>query len=298
MKIILPFLMLLLYFTQALANEAQFSGTALSLALDDAVISDGVITEEILFTTYDGDLQAFPLYYDSENGWIYYSRELKKIDALYWTDFYFLSDSSVTDFGAVHLDLGNIDHDGNGLDDICEKSKSFNGLISGQWYSQDGISSGNISGSMVKNAGLQVGTYNLTIYNTGAGDLAVSSEFYTGLASGSAEYSVSDNSITIDYRVSFDYTSELNTIQTTYQIVNQDQVRINGVDFFPTTMFHRNGNTYSAEVTLPDGEELTSWPDFQKWSFNIVDDNDSDGDGIPDLSDKKVCLTFLPLLLK
>ena len=298
MKIILPFLMLLLYFSQALANEAQFSGTALSLALDDAVISDGGITEEIIFTTYDGDLQAFPLYYDSANGWIYYSRELKKIDALYRTDYYFLSNSIITDFGAVHLDLGNIDHDGNGLDDICEKSKSFNGLISGQWYSQDGISSGNISGSMVRNAGLQAGTYNLTIYNTGAGDLAVSSEFYAGLVSGSADYSVSDNSITIDYRVSFDYTSELNTIQTTYQIVNQDQVRINAVDFFPTTVFHRNGNTYSAQVTLADGEELTSWPDFQQWSFNIVDNNDSDGDGIPDLSDKKVCLTFLPLLLK
>ncbi len=303
MKIILSVLLSLLFTVQALANEALFSGTAFSLVLDDAVIGNGGIAEEIIFTTYDGNLLALPLQYDSQNSTLYYSRELKKVDAIYRTDYYLLSDQYIDDYGAVHLDLGNIDNDGNGVDDICEKSKSFNGVISGEWFSFDGTS-GNISGAMVKNAGLQSGSYNLTLYDTWVGDLTFSSDFYAGVVSGMIAYSVSDRSMTIDYITSFDYTSESNTLlQTTYEIVDQDHVRVNAVDFFPTTVFQRNGNTYAAEVMLPDGEEFTSWPDYQKWSLRIIDNNDADEDGIPDLSDKrdnrkKVCLTFLPLLLK
>ena len=30
---------------------------------------------------------------------------------------------------------------------------------------------------------------------------------------------------------------------------------------------------------------MTSWPDYQKWLFVVQDTNDSDNDGIPDLSD-------------
>jgi hypothetical protein len=48
------------------------------------------------------------------------------------------------------------------------------------------------------------------------------------------------------------------------------------------------------------GDDL--WPDFRKWYIRIEDSNDSDGDGVPDISDQidnsnKYHLSSLPILL-
>ena len=73
-------------------------------------------------------------------------------------------------------------------------------------------------------------------------------------------------------------------------------------DFFPTTNFIRNGNLYSATVELSDGGFNTFWADYQKWQIVIQDPNDSDADGIPDLSDlsnlqDSMTMPWIPLLL-
>ena len=38
-------------------------------------------------------------------------------------------------------------------------------------------------------------------------------------------------------------------------------------------------------VEFGDGNLSTSWPDFGEWYLDIADPNDTDRDGIPDLSD-------------
>ena len=53
----------------------------------------------------------------------------------------------------------------------------------------------------------------------------------------------------------------------------------------PSIQFERNGNEYSASIVLPDGDPRTPWPDYQNQTVMITDLNDSDNDGVPDLSD-------------
>jgi len=62
-------------------------------------------------------------------------------------------------------------------------------------------------------------------------------------------------------------------------------------------------NEYYAAVELSDGGLDTFWPDYQKWHYVIEDNNDTDRDGIPNLSDtednrKRINLPFLPLILE
>ena len=300
-KILTTALIFIFFASPALGNEADLEGTSFSLMLGDTNVNLGGYTHDMVFTTYDGTLSEYPFFYDTQTGYITYSKELKKTDTDYKTDYYLIYDGYWSDDGEVHLNLGNIDHDSNGIDDVCEKHSTYNRAISGQWYSWDGYL-GNISGTMTKNAGTQVGSYNLMLFNTSAGDVPISGKFYSGTVTGNIAYSKENNSITIDYYTTFEHSSSTYSITSTYEIIDQNKIQVNAVNnLFPTTIFYRNGNTYSADVTLSDGNDFTFWPDYQKWHLRIIDQNDSDKDGIPDFSDNidnnKVNLTFLPLLL-
>ena len=47
----------------------------------------------------------------------------------------------------------------------------------------------------------------------------------------------------------------------------------------------RTGNRYVGHLEFNDGLLTTSWRDYHQWVFEVSDPNDSDGNGIPDLSD-------------
>ena len=47
----------------------------------------------------------------------------------------------------------------------------------------------------------------------------------------------------------------------------------------------RVGTRYLGDLILADGNGETSWPDFTTWALEVTDFNDTDGNGIPDLSD-------------
>lgn len=49
--------------------------------------------------------------------------------------------------------------------------------------------------------------------------------------------------------------------------------------------FLRFGKTYRALGEFVDGNLATSFPDFQRWTLQLDDNSDSDGDGVPNLSD-------------
>jgi len=300
---ILAALMVFLFFVpSAYANTASLSGTSYSILLENTSANMSGTLVYFIFTTYDGDRYGMPYYYDANAQNIYYSQELKKVGSLYKTDYFSIVNNFIDDYGEVSLNLGDIDSDHNGIDDICEKPKSINLTVSGNWYSQDG-DSGSISGSMSRNAGSQHGSYNLNINNTWAGNIPLSGNFYSGILSGSISYSTGNNTISATYTSTWDVQSEAEHLDTTYDILDENRIRMNAKDFFPTTILNRSGNTYSAVVVLIDGESSTFWADYQQWFIVITDNNDSDGDGIPDLSDaiekkKKTHLPFLPLLLE
>ncbi len=156
---------------------------------------------------------------------------------------------------------------------------------------------------MIKNSGSQHGYYNLFIKNTWAGDIPATGEFYTGVLSGDANYSKIDYSITVNYTVTFNQMGTSRQLSTSFEVIDDDTVRIIGRAEVPTTVLVRQGNKYYATVELSDGGLDTFWPDYQKWYYVVEDNNDIDQDGIPDLSDKqdnrkRVNLPFLPLLLE
>ena len=301
MKYVLPIVIILSFATFARSNEAVISGQSHSIMLMDSRVYMGGYPVDFIFTTYDNNRYTYPYYYDAQGASIYYSRELKKIGSLYYTDYFSLLYGSINDYGEISLNFGGIDSDNNGIDDICEKEKSINTNVTGNWYSYDNVS-GSIGGSMIRNANTQHGYYNLTLNNTWAGNVPATGDFYIGVLSGSINYSVSSSSVTLNYTTTWDTQMPSDPLQTTYDIIDKDTIRFNGVDFFPTTSFERNGNKYTATVILSDGGDDTFWPDYRKWQVVIQDLNDSDGDGIPDLSDppdppKTKAMPWIPLLL-
>jgi hypothetical protein len=298
MKYILSIVFILSFATFAYCNDASIEGTSHSIMLDKALIYMSGYPVEFIFTTYDNNRQNYPYYFDTQNSTIYYSSELKKIGSLYYTDYYSLISGGIDDYGEISLNLGSTDSNYNGIDDICEKTKSISINTTGNWYSHNG-KSGGISGSMIRNANSQHGYYNLTITNTWAGNIPATGDFYIGVLSGDVNYSKSSSNIIINYTTTWDTQSSYDPIHTTFEIIDNDTVRVYGKDFFPTTNFIRNGNKYSATVVLLDGGFNTFWADYQKWHIVIQDLNDSDGDGIPDLSDPPEynAMPWIPLLL-
>ena len=285
---LLVFLFCFIVFTTDLkANSAVVSGSSYSLMLADAsALVEGELFR-FLFTTYDGDRYSLPYYYGS--GYISYSREFKKIGSLYKADYYNTVSGYIYDFGEASFNLYSSDSNNNGLDDVCEKIMSTSNAITGTWYSADGTS-GAITGNFNKIAGYQQGSYNLTVYSeiTVAGKQNLSGVYYVGELSGTISYNPSTYSMTFDIKSTWDVDYPLALDPTTYEIIDSDNIKVLSEGFVPTTIFTRTGNKYSALVTLPDGEDSTFWPDYQKWLVSVQDFNDSDGDGIPDLSD--ICL--------
>ena len=92
---------------------------------------------------------------------------------------------------------------------------------------------------------------------------------------------------------------------TSFTVASADQISfpqftVGSSDGFTYTVqpftLSRLGSRYTGKATLADGDPLTTWGDYLSWVVEITDTNDTDGDGIPDLSDVPVGpLTGQPL---
>jgi hypothetical protein len=293
-----------IYAHSAISGTANLNGVSYSLSFHPTSVYVGY-NVEFYFTTYDGDRYGIPLH-DESGGYYYFSQELKEVplgSGSYKMDYFSVINGYVDDWGEIYLNIPYNDNNSNGIDDLYEKSMATSETISGNWYSgYDGSASGNIFGSMSRSENYQRGAYNITIGNTYAGDMNFSGDYYVGTVSGTIDYSNTEKTISITYSVTFDSQTPPTTVETTYEILDPNTIRINAVDILPTTEFTRDGNTYSGTVVLTDGEPLTSWPDYQRWFLTITDTNDSDGDGIPDISDSSdivelKAMPWIPLLL-
>ncbi len=80
----------------------------------------------------------------------------------------------------------------------------------------------------------------------------------------------------------------------TYQVNSDDSVTMsniilqldsgNRLTSTPIT-FTRIGKTYRAIIEFVDGNLSTGYPDFRRWTLQLTDPADNDGDGVPNLSD-------------
>ena len=290
-------LAVLIYASSAFGNTANLNGTSYSISFHGTNVNIWGTDVRFLFTTYDGDRYGTP-YYDGAYGPnMIVSNELKKDENLYKTDYIVVELGAVAGGGELHLDVAPPDINNNGIDHVCEKSMSFNGSISGTWYTSSGLEPES-SGTLTRNANSHHGTYSIT-RPYGGSVFYLLGDFYVGTISGIINYLEKEKTFSITYTSKFEYQSSPATLETTYEILDQNRIRVNAKGVFPSTVFTRNGNTYSAVIELTDGDSSTSWPDYQKWLLLIEDTNDFDGDGIPDLSDpaQLKAMPWVPLLL-
>lgn len=136
---------------------------------------------------------------------------------------------------------------------------------------------------------------------------ALSIIFFLSLASFSycnvASFSGTSHTIMLDNALIYMDGYQVNFIFTTYDVNRYNYPYYydtqNSIIYFPTTSFIRDGNKYFATVELLNGGFETFWADYQKWQIVIQNRNDSDGDGIPDLSDlsESKAMPWIPLLL-
>jgi hypothetical protein len=276
-------------------NTAGFTGSCRSLQLGIANCSDPTYGPmSYCFTTPDARANTYPLSQDLGNGTVEFSGEVRPRvgpSGSYETDYAAYNSVYVSvEYGSLILNLPTTDADNNGLPDLLQLNQPVNATINGSavmdWPSPG---SAGVSGTFVRSANQRMGNYSLVFANDGA---TMSGTWRISAIVGTISYARGPIN-TLSLNVTSDIGSY--TGNTTFVVNNANQIVLPQFNLFTGdtsvftvragTTFNRVGQRYVAEATLYDGIRETEWPDFIHWAFEILDTNDLDGNGIPDLSD-------------
>lgn len=259
--------------------------------------SDGGGT--VLFTTYDGSTGA-PLEGNNPN----VSLELSPVSgsSQYRCDFinYNNSYGKITT-GRIIFNIPSTDADNNGIPDVFQINESasnvsYSGTAYPEWDKFGDKASISISGKINRTAGSSTGTMHGSFSSNGEtthfncplrllSNQAVDS-YTVGQTSGSFPLSIP---MQYDASHSDTYTGNL-----TYTVVDEDTINCAAFTItsgsksitYNATTFTRYGNIYRATIITNDGFPYTSWADYKEHVVELIDNNDSDGDGIPDRTDQ------------
>ena len=278
---------------------ATSSAYCLSVNLTHASASVGGYSLDSYFTTFDGSA-GIPLV-DRLGGYLYFSGELSPDttqSGLYRSDYVVYVNNNLDSYGTTQTRFPTTDSDGNSVPDFLQMEKSgtvdFSGTAETQFPS---VSSSTIIGRITRSAGSPVGSYSATVKSLSGSQTAVySGTSYLINAFGQFAYTRGDQN-TGSFQLSL--TDELGR-RVTYQASSQFNVNSRDQISFPEIKFYgsdnlvftakpfsmaRSGRTYRGNLELLDGGHSTSWRDYTQWRIEVSDPNDSDQNGVPDLSD-------------
>ena len=298
----------LLIFTNILiAQDKTASGVVTSYSVSLSAFSgynSGGYYFTMYFSTYDGITDAFPQGL-SNNQLSYELMPSTPGSGSYQTDFAVYSTTYGVYYnrGTMTVTLPTTDSDGNGCPDVLQVNKSFSSTGSAnstQYVSQDGGFSwsnyGSTSPSFTfnRNAGSPVGRVSGSEYSSPDRTTSTfSGDFYVEGGTGTATYNPTTRAITFAGN-SFSFGTS-GTGTSTFTRISDTQVSVAQFNFITSDGYtrtvkaftlNRTGNYYRAyPVELFDGDPSTSYVDFRYCHVEILDSNDTDGDGIPDLSD-------------
>ncbi|MEQ2007995.1 MAG: hypothetical protein ABMA26_14455 [Limisphaerales bacterium] len=257
---------------------------------------------DVLATTTDSNSSNVPRYYIT-NGLVYVSGELVQdgTSSYYETEYLILRESTGTfiEWGAfASLNFPTTDSNGNLLPDWVERDFGASFTITGTRfvdYPATYSESATFTASRVP--GSLTGTYSL--------------RFGSGVTlTGTMTVSHSTGTLTVNRAadsVNFSFGNELGTrtASASFTALNHDQVR---VGIFTATMpgraditsaspltLYRSGTRFLGALNVTDGLTDTPWADFRSAMVEITDTADTDGDGVPDLSD---ALLALPAIVR
>lgn len=290
-RLAVPLLIFLLFAASAQAATLKAWGRSVQLGVLRG-FDASVGFYDVLPTTTDAIHSNVPRYYTS-GGFVYVSGELLQdgTSSYYETEYLILRESTGTfiEWGAfASSNFPTTDSNGNLVPDWVERDFAANFTITGTRF-VDYPTTLTQSATFTANraAGSLNGTYSLAFASgvTLTGTLTVSASTGTLTANRTAG------------TVNFTFGNELGTrtASATFTALNHDQAR---VGTFTATMpgradissasplnIYRSGTRYLGALNITDGLTDTPWLDFQSYMVEITDTADTDGDGVPDLSD-------------
>jgi hypothetical protein len=248
----------------------------------------------IYFTSYDG-ADTWPL-----NDQNVVSSEIKPASAnssIFVADYLVgTAESGTYEHGTVSLNMPTADVDSNGVFDWLQKDMavdaSFNGNSNVHWLAPGAISANAlITGQLIRSAGSNSGSYTTT-YSIAGSTITAQGIWWISHWSGSLSYA--DNFYSINISTS-DSEGKIRNLSGTSSLTksNTEQIQLQGItltegsdnlEILGSTL-SRSGNSFTGKIKAVDGGFNTSWNDFIDWHVKIIDNNDRDGNGIPDLAD-------------
>lgn len=207
----------------------------------------------------------------------------------YQADFWINSDYGMLEYGRIVVSLPTTDSDGNGLPDVSQLSMGVNSSFNGTAYRVwPNAYTDTFTGTLVRGAGQIAGSYALRL----ASGYALSGTTWVLTTSGIAAYTRgSTNMMTLQISP---WEPLVNTWVlygiTAFTVNNANQIAFPQFSVGSTYtvmagVANRVGHRYAGSFPLLDGSIYSTWSDYAGWVFEITDDNDIDGNGIPDLSD-------------
>jgi len=287
---------------QGQTRESVFNGYCHSLRFLVGTASSAGFNFEMLFTSYDGS--ASSLLFDTDaSGYAVFSNEVSPSffePGVYRTDYALYVNSKYNAAGTISVTLPTVDADQNGIADFLQKNKSGNGSASGKLTRQLPSLLPEIvtSGQMLRSAGSIRGTYAVTGRDPQVGDITYQGNLYLLNLLGKLKYNRTNSTAIVEA----DLESERGLFYTITSSLQYSVTDVNTISFAASKftspnqldvftkpfVLKRTGNRYLGRVDFQDGNRVTSWPDYTAWQFEIIDTNDSDSDGVPDLSDPLV----------
>ena len=281
----------------ARAETATAVGNCRSIQLDPASgYLPGLGQLRTYVSTYDGQ-PGFPLYQSLPDGSILFSGELRSTNAqtgFYRADFAtYDSVWSIQDYGSLTLTFPITDSDQNGLPDVVQRDKPGNAQVYGSVVSDFYDTFSSITGTLSRPANSIAGTYFVNV--TGATTISYSGSLYLLNVSGTCTYSRNAGTISFALNEPLPHSGNRTLSgSTTFQVVDANRITLRqfnlnasdgGIYSVSATTLTRSGNKYRGNLQLADGLPQTYWPDYTSWVVEILDQNDSNHDGIPNLSD-------------
>jgi hypothetical protein len=281
----------------AVTNSASFLAQCQSLTLGQADGNDSFLGRVATdFTTYDGG-SGPPLRVDL--GIV--SGELRpraSEPGVFETDYFSSFQGGLSEYGFMLFDLPTNDADANGLPDILQRETTVNASFSAGYGKMDfpGTSSFAFSGQLRRNAGTLRGDYDLRI-EVGGRTIDYTGGHWSLLRlDGTVEYSrETQNSLRLILTLTAGAGSSARlTGSAIYSVPNADQLVLpqltltgsgnSQIIFAPTTLT-RSSHRYAGNAVAADGNVASPWPDYTRFVVEAVDDNDSNTNGVPDLTD-------------
>ncbi len=230
----------------------------------------------------------------------YFSRELQYFPGNrtpFVADYVIFSSSGIVEYGTLRLTLQLADTNQDGIPDMLQRRFSGTGAFNGQATPDNPAAAAfPVGGVVTREPGQQRGAYSLTMNGSSAGRVVFTGGFSLVSLQGAMRYQRNGTS----GRTSLDLvlTRPDGTVNgfsglTDFSVRTVNQVALNPLSLTNAVgqsiqvgaiVLNRTGNRYTGTFVLSDGDLVTSWADYATGFVEITDTNDSDNDGVPNLS--------------